>query len=211
MAQKNNPDRNVFYTVAWWILYIFSKVFYPSRCFGKEHFNRENPYIIVSAHQSVLDPVLIAINNKWHQIRFLGKTSLRNFFIMRWVVDGLGMIPVERKSADIGAMRACLKALKQNYVLCIFPEGTRKKTHELNDLESGAGLIALKSQAPVIPVYFDRKPRIFRRTNIYVGSEVPFDDLIPLGTSKDVCLKLMERIRTATLDLSEKAGKKFVK
>ncbi len=209
MAHKDK-SKNVFYSIAWWILYVFSKIFYPSKCFGKENFNRDSPYIIVSSHQSVLDPVLIAVHNKWHQIRFLGKTSLRDFFLMRWIVDGLGMIAVERNASDISAMRSCLKVLKANHVLGIFPEGTRKKTHELNDLASGVGLIALKSQAPLIPVYFDRKPRIFRRTNIYVGSEIMFEDLIPLGTSKDACLMLMNRIRSAILDLSKKAGKKFV-
>ncbi|MDO5022043.1 MAG: lysophospholipid acyltransferase family protein [Eubacteriales bacterium] len=211
--ENNAPDKSVFYSVVRWLVNISTKIFFPSRCIGKEKFNRKNPYIIVSTHQSFIDPVLIAAHNKWHQIRFLGKSSLRNFFLLRWIVDGLGMIPVVRHATDISAMRECLKALKNQNVLCIFPEGTRKQTHELNDLASGVGLIALKSQAPIIPLYFDRKPRLFRRTNIYVGDEIFFEDLIPLGTGKDNCANLMERIRLATIELAEvsKASKNQVK
>ena len=40
-------------------------------------------------------------------------------------VGQLRMIPVDRHHSDIGAIRACLKTLKDGHVLGVFPEGTR--------------------------------------------------------------------------------------
>ena len=50
-------------------------------------------------------------------------------------------------------LKKALKKLRQNGALGIFPEGTRSHDGELKKPEPGIGMIAVKSKAPIIPVY----------------------------------------------------------
>lgn len=203
--KKHTSNSTPFYTFARFILRIFFFLVYRSKCVGKEKLDRDAPFIIASTHQSMMDPLLIAHYTKRHEIRFLGKDSLRKNFILRWILDKLHMIPVKRDSTDMKAMRTCINVLKDGHVLGIFPEGTRKETHVLDDMRTGVGIIALRSKAPIIPIYFDRKPTPFKTTTIYVGDEIPYDDILEHGSGKDACNMLMDRIYIHTYELRKQA------
>ena len=72
------------------------------------------------------------------------------------------------------ALMNAMKVLKEGKKLVIFPEGTRNKTgEELQELKSGAGLIAVRTKTPVVPVMFLKHPKIFRRSYMIVGK--PFE------------------------------------
>jgi 1-acyl-sn-glycerol-3-phosphate acyltransferase len=43
--------------------------------------------------------------------------------------------------------------LGEGRVVCIFPEGTRSLNGEIGEAEPGAGLFALRTGCPVVPVY----------------------------------------------------------
>ena len=51
----------------------------------------------------------------------------------------------------MAAMRNCMKAVKMKKILLIFPEGTRHHEGQMEHIESGASLIAMRSGAPIIP------------------------------------------------------------
>ena len=63
-----------------------------------------------------------------------------------------GGIPVERGTPDRAAIRRARAVLEQGIALGIYPEGVRSKTVALLKGQPGAGLIALQSNAPVLPV-----------------------------------------------------------
>lgn len=206
--QNNKPVGPGFYTFARAVLRGVCFVFFPSSIIHGERLEREAPYILTANHQSMLDPILIAIHVQKHQIRFLGKDTLRKVSLVRWLVDHLHMIAVVRKGTDMGAMRACLSALKENHVVGIFPEGTRKETKMMEEVGSGISLIALRSGVPVVPVYFAGKPRLFRKTRLYVGEPIDYEDIRQRGTNKESCEMLTERIREATYQLKALAENK---
>ena len=68
-----------------------------------------------------------------------------------------------------------LKVLKNGDNLIIFPEGTRNKSKDLKllELKDGAGIFAFKSKKTILPIMMKSKPKLFRRTKIYVGK--PFN------------------------------------
>ncbi len=68
-------------------------------------------------------------------------------------ISWLGAFPVDRGGADLAAVRVSLDVLKRGHVLVFFPEGTRSPTEEFLPAQPGLGLIALRSGAPVVPVY----------------------------------------------------------
>lgn len=206
--QNNKQIGPGFYTFAKVLLRVFSFIFYPSSISGGERLEREAPYILTANHQSMMDPILIAIHVKRHQIHFLGKDTIRKVPLVRWLVDHLHMISVARNSTDMGAMRACLAALKQQHVVGIFPEGTRKEATMMEEMGSGIGLIALRSGVPVVPVYFADKPRPFHKTRLFVGEAIDYEDIKQMGTNKESCEMLTERIKQAIYALKRIAENK---
>ena len=88
-----------------------------------------------------------------------------------------------------------MKAVKMNKILLIFPEGTRHHEGQMEQIESGTALIAMRSKAPIIPIYFDRKLACFHVTNLYVGEPIPYDDLLAEGINADTCERMNERMR----------------
>ena len=109
--------------------------------------------------------------------------------------SGLHVIAVDRHNSDMEAMRACMRLLKKGEILGIFPEGTRHAGGNMQKLESGAALIALRANVPLIPVYVKPKFRVFRKADCYVGKPIDFSDLREEGINKDTCEALQDRIR----------------
>ena len=80
------------------------------------------------------------------------------------------------------------------HVLGIFPEGTRHKEGVMQEMESGASMIALRSRARLLPAYIASKPRVFRTTHVYFHEPVSIADIAAKGVNKDTCNEVSERI-----------------
>lgn len=199
--------RTPFYTFARIVLWIFVPLIFPARFHHKEKLNVEAPCLYVPNHLSLLDPILLAMRAP-HEIHFLGKDTLRKNPVLRFFLDRLHMIPVARGESDLGAMRACLSALKDGCAVGIFPEGTRKHAGTMEGVESGLALLALRTGVPVVPVYFASKPRLFRMTHVYVGAPVPYDDLRREGTNKATCEAMTVRVRDEIYKMRDTAQEK---
>lgn len=79
----------------------------------------------------------------------------------------IGCFPVDRKGGGRAALRAALRYLELGAALGIFPEGTRRKTHEKSEdrdaPKSGAVMLASRSGAPVLPVHVGSVPNPLQR------------------------------------------------
>ena len=124
----------------------------------------------------------------------MGKKELARNPLAKKVLEDLGLIAVDRHHSDMEAMRACMRALREGRILGIFPEGTRHHKGLMDQLEGGTALLALRCNVPLVPVYFDKKFRLFRLVHMYVGQDIPLDDLIAQGVNKGTCDQLLQRI-----------------
>lgn len=166
------------------------------------------PYIIISNHKSAVDPFALAVPTRRYEIRFIGKRELTGNKLVEWAVNQLHMIPVSRHSTDMAAMRACMQVLRDGYVFGIFPEGTRHLPELMQTVESGAAMIALRANVPVVPVYIDSRIRPFHRTHIYVGEPMEIADIKEQGINSDTIRQLCERIRQVYYDMRDSANQK---
>ncbi len=104
----------------------------------------------------------------------------------------LGIIPVDRENADIGAIKQCFTALKNGENLIIFPEGTRNKNdRELMEIKGGAGVIAYRSGVKVVPFVMYSRFRMFHKNYAYVGEPFDYSELKGqrLDSPLEECLK----------------------
>lgn len=161
------------------------------------------PCIVMSNHKSLLDPFLLAWPCKKYEIHFLGKKEITKNRLLSFLVRKLHMISVDRHHTDMQAMRTCARVLRDGQVLGIFPEGTRRLPDLMSTVETGVAFLALRSGAPLLPVYIDGKLRLFRRTDVYVGEPMDFSDLCAKGCDNDVVMELTARIRDTFLAMRE--------
>lgn len=130
---------------------------------GLEHIPQAGPFILASNHASHFDPPAIG-SIIGRNIFFFARKSLFKPGFAKWLLDQLNTIPVDRDGdSDIGALRRTIKVLEEGEGLVLFPEGTRTHDGTLGAAKPGVGLIACKTQAPVIPVVirgsYDALPR----------------------------------------------------
>ncbi len=195
--KQPKQKKSFFYVIARFLAAIIFHTLAPVFYHGKENIPGELPYIIIANHSSFMDPVIMAYAIKKHDVTFLGKKELIKNKLASFILRNMHIIPVERHSTDMAAMRACVSALRNKQILGIFPEGTRHHQGLMDEIEGGVAMIALRSGAPVIPMYITPKFRMFHRTDCYIGSPIPTEDLRQQGVNKETCQELLERI-TAT-------------
>ncbi|MCP3929909.1 MAG: acyltransferase [Bacteroidetes bacterium] len=115
--------------------------------------------LIVIPHTSSWDfPTGLLVRSSWKSdIKFVGKKTLFRFpfgGIFRW----LGGYPVDRKRSQnfVDAVVDVFNE-KEEFAICIAPEGTRKKVEKL---KTGFYYIAKGAGIPIIPVKFDFEHKI---------------------------------------------------
>jgi len=167
----------------------------PVKCHNRERLDAEAPYVLISNHRHAMDPVAIAMLIRKRQIVFLAKKEIGKNKLVNRLLTKAHVIFVGRHETDMAAMRNCMKAIKLKKILMIFPEGTRHHEGQMEQIENGASLIAMRSRAPIVPVYIDREMKPFRRTNLYVGEQIPYDDLLAKGINTETCEEMNERFR----------------
>lgn len=122
----------------------------PIRLEGLENVPSHGPVIVAARHVHNADVNFLAHYSP-RQLQFLAKSSLFEWPVIGNAVRALRAIPVRRHVAETTGLRRGLKALADGEAVCIFPEGTRHRDGILGRPFPGAGLLALRSGAPVVP------------------------------------------------------------
>jgi 1-acyl-sn-glycerol-3-phosphate acyltransferase len=128
------------------------RTWFGLRVRGAEHIPSSGPALIVSNHQSILDPPLIG-GATGRQIYFLAKAELFRIPIFGPLIRALHARPVRREGSDPRALRTAAVLLKEGKALLVFPEGTRSLDGRLGEGKPGVGMLAVTSGAPVVPAY----------------------------------------------------------
>ena len=148
---------------------------------GRSNVPEAGAVIICSNHFSNWDGVFIGCFTP-RTVSFMGKDELFRFPPFGALLRALHTFPVRRGAGDRGAIRAALEVLAAGSVLVMFPEGHRRRSGRVESLERGAGLLAVRSDAFVIPVAVCGSYRIFGRVRLTFGQ--PFTFSGPQGEAK---------------------------
>ncbi len=118
---------------------------------GEENVPPRGPLILACNHLAFTDPPLLvaAIPRSLH---FMGKRELFANPLGRFIMRGFHVFPYDRGRASTDTLRTLLGLLEQDRTVVVFPEGTRSKNHALQEAQLGIVYLAIKSQAPILPV-----------------------------------------------------------
>ena len=141
-----------FYGFAQKVCLIFFKLYFKINVKGLENIPPgEGKFILISNHQSNLDPVMLGLYIKNRRLFFMAKQELFKIPILSFIIKKLGAFPVKRGSKDFGAIKTAKDLVNCGKMLAMFPEGTRSRDGKLSKPKVGFAKIALETGAKIIP------------------------------------------------------------
>ncbi len=167
------------YWLGWMAFGAAFRTLFGLKVVGEEHLINEGPVLVVSNHQSFLDPPLIGNLYKTEMVFLARKTLFVGFF--KWLYPQWNAIPVDQDRPDMSSLKTIIRKLKEGHRVLVFPEGQRTLDGEICEAAPGVGLIAAKSGAVIQPVRIygarDALPRgsariHFARITVVVGPPI---------------------------------------
>lgn len=200
--------RAVFCRQGWriWLLYLVDSL-YCRLCFHWRSDRRcpfldERSAIVLANHRSPLDPILIwvGMTNR----RPLECLTAQEYFGIRglqFIFETMRAIPVARQGKDMVATREALRRLEEGRILGVFPEGGFNRGAGLRPANPGIAWLALRSHAPVYPVFIHNAPQAddmvspfykFQRVRISYGERVDLSAYFGQRTSPELLQKVTD-------------------
>jgi len=172
---------------------------------GQENLPPSGAVVIASNHTSYLDGAVLLAILPWRNNAFVAKRELREGFVTRTFVTGLGAQFVERFDVQKSAEHAdeLAQAAKRGVSLIVFPEGTLVRHTGLMPFRAGAFLSAAQAGIPVVPVALRGVRSVLRdgtwyprRAPISVTVDAP---VAPQGSDWNAAVRLRDQVRSRIL------------
>lgn len=215
--KERNPGAGVLWILAYEvcrrIALVAYSVLFRARAYDGRNVPDTGAVLLVSNHQSFLDPPLIGMNVRPRHADYIARNTL---FLPGFglLLKLLNCIAIKEDSGDAGAIKTALARFETGHLVVIFPEGNRSDDGAMHTFKRGAALLVKRSKCPVVPVAvegcFDAYPRhrafpMLGGSPIAVmyGRPISHDELMKDGA--DAALRRLEReIDTMRLELREK-------
>jgi 1-acyl-sn-glycerol-3-phosphate acyltransferase len=182
------------YRFARGLLRLLFLLLFRLKSYGQENVPEEGPLVLCGNHRSLFDPPLLGTPLR-RELFFMAKEELFRIPIFGSLISRVHAFPVKRGGVSKESIRLSIQLLKDGNAMCIFPEGTRKNAGGVG--KKGAAMLALKSNAVVIPVAIIGNYKPFRRMAVYYGKPIDLSEYTQ-GTSEQLEAatdKIMNEIR----------------
>ncbi len=159
--------------------------------------------IFICNHISMADPVILGLISP-RIIHFMAKKELFKSPIGKLLFDALYVFSVDRGIPDIKSIKRALKLLDKGKAFGVFPEGRRAVANCMDEFELGTSLIAIRSGAPVIPVYIHNETYRKWQPVIIVGEPMYAEDTRINASRRENEVLFMQRMSNAMADLKNR-------
>ena len=169
MSENSGKHHNKVYAVLYPIIWIFMKILHPWKAIGAENIPK-GPAVICGNHTTVGDPLYVVCGmSSKRQTHVMAKAEIMKWPVIGFLLKKAGIIGVNRGKSDMAAVKECLRVLRNGEKLLMFPEGTRVKEGKVSEAQTGAAMLATRTNSPLVPVYIQPKKRRFRKTTVVFG------------------------------------------
>jgi len=161
---------------------VFYSVLFRLEGKGMENVPADGPVILCANHTSNHDPLVVAVCLKSRPVTFMAKAELFRVPLLGPLIRRLGAFPVKRGGVSKEAIKHSIELLKSGKVITIFPEGSRSNSGGAG--KKGAAMLALRSQAAVVPVAIIGSYAPFHRMTVIYGSPVDLTEFVGGGSDQ---------------------------
>lgn len=179
-ASQFNIWRSLFQLLVCKIGYMIRlKIVYRLEVNGLDNVPKDNNYIVCPNHLSTLDPPLIvAIMPR--SVSFMAKKELFDIPFLRWWIDWLGAFAVNRESLGPSTIKTVKIIKESNWVLGMFPQGTRGLPGEIRGVTKGFAGLAKITKCNILPVGIIGSDEVKRwpftgKIIVNIGKPIPYD------------------------------------
>ena len=159
IESKTKPKRRFKHFVLTSLVKLFNRILRVKVIYeGIENIPNET-VVMYANHKSNMDPLFIYLAHRKSKTGYctaIGKKTLFKNPIMKKVGQTFDAIPLDRENDREAAKSivTAIKKVKNGLSMIIFPEGGIKSrdTDEMVNLRAGAYKLALKSEAPILPI-----------------------------------------------------------
>lgn len=161
----------------------FFRLFFRPTIIGMEQIPKSGRMVLAGNHTHYLDCILLMSSTK-RSIHFLAKQELWRGFL-KIIFSHMGLIPVDRKKKNHGAIEKAECYLNQEQLIGIFPEGTiEKEKGTILPFKMGALKMAKDTESPILPFAIIGHYKLFRK-DITLLFGAPFFVSDQLETEKE--------------------------
>ena len=138
------------------------------------------PLILYTNHVNILEIPIIYTHLQPRPVTGMVAAVRWKNPLLAWLLNVVGAIPLNRGTADIGALRSAIRRLAAGALIIIAPEGTRSGHGRLQEAHPGVVLLALRSGAALQPLAYHGSEnyrddlRRLRRTDFRITVGRPF-------------------------------------
>ena len=167
-----------FYKVVRPIVSFLVRLLFHPKITGLKNIPKTGRVVLAGNHTRWLDPVMLVGIVK-RPIHFLAKEELFHG-ITKFIVKGMGCVPVNRKIHDKFALSSAEEFLNKELCIGIFPEGTINRTKDtIMPFKIGAIKMSHDTNSKIVPFIITGKYRI-------IGRSVRIEFLKPISIGKDL-------------------------
>lgn len=176
------------------ILYVFYKLFYRVKIFGKENLVKKGRNIVACNHLCKMDVFVVAAMYPNKTI-FMSKIEWYKNKFFGYILRKLGSIPLDRDKPSLSSIKEGIKVLKDDKRLGIFPEGRRNfETNDLQEIKQGTAMFAVKGKSEITPVIIYDRLKFFKTCYVIVGKPISFEKYYDVKFTpevSEVCTKIL--------------------
>ena len=155
-----------FYDVARKVVEGIYRLCFRIRIEGEENIPSGGTCVVCANHKSNLDPPMLGVCLPI-RLRYMAKEELFHNRFFGKLIRALGAFPIDREGADITAIKTALGSVRAGQKLIIFPQGTRHAAE--GETKKGAAMLAVKTRAPILPMYITEGKRFRCRATVVIG------------------------------------------
>ncbi len=153
-----------FYRVVQTLAGMVFPLFFKLRIEGRENIPTTGSVMLAANHVAWIDIPLLAQPLK-RFTHYMAKVELFQVPVVGYIIGMCGNFPVRRGEGDRESLRIADRLLTSGEVVAIFPEGHRTGGALIRGLP-GVALIALRANAPVVPVGIINSNEVFKKGRI---------------------------------------------
>ncbi|MGI5832065.1 MAG: lysophospholipid acyltransferase family protein [Thermoguttaceae bacterium] len=208
--------QKTWYHFCWCLCWLVMVFLFRARYTGRRNIPKKGPALVVSNHQSYLDPPAVGAGF-WRPMNYLARKQLFKFKPFSLLIASVNAIQLDQEGIGFQGVKETIRRLRNNEMVLIFPEGSRSHDGAMIPFMKGYVNIAVKTGSVIVPTAiagaFQAYPRQKKFPSIFgKGLRIEYGQPITPDDYKDLSEEeLHNLVESRVRAIFERINARFVK